>query len=170
MPDEKRSEKLTLSTLCTGELKTWRCFSEKPICLHYPRLTYANHPVKLEVNRFLRYWVETNSAFNPVTPTNNSSDHLFMESKHPVNLDNSMFMRCWAETFSTFTAPVTLKFDPLTEIPIGVIYSRIPFILWSLKCLGKRVLEPLLNWPLTPKIPKTVGIIHSISLIIQWSL
>jgi len=52
-------------------------------------------------------------------------------------------MRYWAETVFTLWVTVTLTFDLLTPISIGVFYSKRATTLWSLKALAQRVLKLL---------------------------
>ena len=71
-------------------------------------------------------------------------DHLLIKDYLPTKFDASGAKRCWAISctrFERLTWPLTLTFDLLTWLSIGIIYSPRTFYLPSLKLLGQSVVE-----------------------------
>ena len=89
-------------------------------------------------------------------------DHLLIKDYLPIKFEASGAKHCWVircTRFERLTWPLTLTFDLLTRLSIGIIYSSRTIYLPSLKLLGQSVLElyaqglrdwhDLWPWPLT---------------------
>ena len=90
-------------------------------------------------------------------------DHLLIKDYLPTKFEASGAKRSWVISctrFGRLTWPLTLTFDLLTWLSIGIIYSSRTIYLPSLKLLGQSVLElsvaqgledwhDLWPWPLT---------------------
>ena len=90
-------------------------------------------------------------------------DHLLIKDYLPTKFEACGAKRCWVircTKFGRLTWPLTLTFDLLTWLSIGIIYSSRTIYLLSLKLLGQSVLElsvtqgltdwhDLWPWPLT---------------------
>ena len=71
-------------------------------------------------------------------------DHLLIKDYLPTKSEASGAKRCWVircTRFGRLTWPLTLTFDLLTWLSIGIIYSSRTIYLPSLKLLGESVLE-----------------------------
>ena len=78
------------------------------------------------------------------TDLNINRDHLLIKDYLPTKFEASGAKRSWVISctrWSRLAWPLTLTFDLLTWISIGVIYSSRTIYLPSLKLLGQRVLE-----------------------------
>ena len=90
-------------------------------------------------------------------------DHLLIKDYLPTKFEASGAKRCWVihcTRFGRLTWPLTLTFDLLTWLSMGIIYSSRTIYLPSLKLLGQSVVElfvaqglrdwhDLWPWPLT---------------------
>ena len=90
-------------------------------------------------------------------------DHLLIKDYLPTRFEPSWAKRCWVircTRFERLTWPLTLTFDLLTWLSIGIIYSWRTIYLPSLKLVGQSVVElsvaqglrdwhDLWPWPLT---------------------
>ena len=97
------------------------------------------------------------------TDLNINRDHLLIKNYVPTKFEASWTKRSWVISctrWSRLAWPLTLTFDLLTWISIGIIYSSRAIYLPSLKLLGQSVLElsiaqgevdwhDLWPWPLT---------------------
>ena len=106
---------------------------------------------------------------------NVNRDHLLIKDYLPTKFEASGAKRCWVircTRFERLTWPLTLTFDLLTWLSIGIIYSPRTIYLPSLKLLGQSVVElsvaqglrdwhDLWPWPLTYWTWLSVGIIYS---------
>ena len=73
-------------------------------------------------------------------------DHLLIKDYLPSKFEASGTKRCWViccTTFGRLTWPLTLTFDLLIWLSIGIIYSSRTIYLPSLRLLGQSVLELL---------------------------
>ena len=71
-------------------------------------------------------------------------DHVLIKDYLPTEFEASGAKRCWVircTRFERLTWPLTLTFDLLTWLSIGVIYSSRTFYLRSLKLVGQSVVE-----------------------------
>ena len=71
-------------------------------------------------------------------------DHLLIKDYLPTKFEASGAKRCWVIRYTRFerlTWPLTLTFDLLTWLSIGIIYSSRTIYLPSLKLLGQSVVE-----------------------------
>ena len=71
-------------------------------------------------------------------------DHLLTKDYLPTKFEASGAKRCWVircTRFGRLTWPLTLTFDLLTWLSIGIIYSPRTIYLPSLKLLGQSVVE-----------------------------
>ena len=71
-------------------------------------------------------------------------DHLLIKDYLPTTFEASGAKRCWVircTRFGRLTWPLTLTFDLLTWLLIGIIYSSRTIYLPSLKLLGQSVVE-----------------------------
>ena len=86
-------------------------------------------------------------------------DHLLIKDYLPTKFEACGAKRCWViwcTRFGSLTWPLTLTFDLLSWLSIGIIYSSRTIYLPSLKLLGHSVVELSvaqslrgLTWPLT---------------------
>ena len=97
------------------------------------------------------------------TDLNVNRDHPLIKDYLPTKFEASGAKRCWVfrcTRFERLKWPLTLTFDLLTWLSIGIIYSSRTIYLPSLKLLGQRVVEltvaqglkdwhGLWPWPLT---------------------
>ena len=114
--------------------------------------------IKLSVAQGLEDWHD----LWPTDMTINR-DHLLMKDYLPTKFEASGAKRCWVircTRFGRLTWPLTLTFDLVTWLSIGIIYSSRTIHLPSLKLLGQSILElsvaqgevnwhDLWPWPLT---------------------
>ena len=158
-----RFERLTWPL--TLDLVTWLpigiIYSSRTIYLPSLKLL-GQSVVELSVNKV---W-ETDMTFDldlwPTDLTINR-DHLLIKDYLATEFEASWAKRCWVigcTRFERLTWHMTLTFDLLTWLSIGIIYSSMTIYLPSLKLLGQSVVElsvaqgledwhDLWPWPLT---------------------
>ena len=126
----------------TFDLPTWLSigiiFSSRTIYLPSLKLL-GQSVVELSIAQGLEDW-------HDLWPTNLTinRDHLLIKDYLPTKFEASGAKRCWVircTRFGRLTWPLTLTFDLLTWLSIGIIYSSRTIYLPSLKLLGQSVLE-----------------------------
>ena len=109
------------------------------------------------------------------TDQNINRDHLLVKDYLPTKFEGSGAKRSWVISYTRFgrlTWPLTMTFDLLTWISIGIIYLSWTIFLPSLKLLGQSVLGLSVaqglgdwTWPLTLTFNLmtwiSIGIIYS---------
>ena len=113
-------------------------------------------PIKFEASRAKRSWVTSCTRWSRLAWTltltfdlltwilNINRGHLLIKDYLPTKFEASWAKRSWVISctrWSRLAWPLTLTFDLLTWISIGVIYSSRTIYLPSLKLLGQSILE-----------------------------
>ena len=145
----------------TFDLLTWMSigiiYSSRTIYLPSLKLQGQSVP-ELSVAQGLRDWHD----LLPSDLTINR-DHVLIKDYLPTKFEASQAKHCWVircTRFERLTWPLTLTFDLLTWLSIGIIYSSRTIYLSSLKLVGQSVVElsvaqgledwhDLWTWPLT---------------------
>ena len=148
----------------TFDLPTWLSigiiYSSRTTGIYLPSLKLLGQSIELSVAQGLEDWHDlwpwpTNLIVN--------RDHLLIKDYLPTKFEASGAKRCWVircTRFGRLTWPLTLTFDLLTWLSIGIIYASRTIYLPSLKILGQSVVElsvaegledwhDLWPWPLT---------------------
>ena len=141
-----RFERLTWPLTLTFDILTWLSigiiYSSRTIFLPSLKLV-GQSVVELSVAQGLEDWHDLWPDLWPTDLTINR-DHLLIKDYLPTKFEACGTKRCWVNLWTRFgrlTWPLTLTFDLLTWLSIGIIYSPRTIYLPSLKLVGQSVVE-----------------------------